>query len=357
MRSHSPSDALGRRRALHAFAAASATCATGGGPLLRAASASVAPPHVPGLPLSDGSLLPFATFGVQIYDDQTAYECTTRALQVGFRSFFTSPEAGNQRGFARAIRDSGIAREELHIAGSILSDAATSYRDAKALTQRACDASLEDLAVGGISALDLLMLERPAVGGPDSIRGQWRALEARRASGAARSLGVCNFDVDQLDSILTPTRSHVAPVVNQIGYNLATRMPHAQLREQHAQRGVALQAWGPLGGPSALIPRSLLDECAAIGRPRRMSASQVALLWLASQGVPFVVHSRSLVHLRDDLAIFEPAPRATAAAAASGFASRSTGTSPPARPSTFARLSDEEVAMLERDSERAPAYY
>ena len=62
MRSYSPSDALGRRRALHAFAAASATCATGGGPLLRAASASVAPPHVPGLPLSDGSLLPFATF-------------------------------------------------------------------------------------------------------------------------------------------------------------------------------------------------------------------------------------------------------------------------------------------------------
>ena len=58
------------------------------------------------------------------------------ALEAGFRSFFTSPEAGNQRGFATAIRDSGIARSELFIAGTVLSDDAEGYRQARALTQR-----------------------------------------------------------------------------------------------------------------------------------------------------------------------------------------------------------------------------
>jgi 2,5-diketo-D-gluconate reductase A len=321
-------------------AVALATAATASSPLMPPSSAVAAAqtPMMPALRLSDGSPLPLATFGIQIYDDATAYACTTRALQAGFRSFFTSPEAGNQRGFARAIHDSQIAREQLFIAGSVLSDEASSFRKGEELTARACDASFEDLAFGGVDGLDLLMLERPAVAGGDAIRGQWRALEQRRASGSARSLGTCNFDVSQLDCILRGSRgrgrrpatlSSAPVVVNQIGFNLATRMPHAAIRQAHAERGVALQAWGPLGGPSALIPRAILDECAALGKPRGKSASQVALRWLAQQNVAFVVHSRSLGHLRDDLAIFDAA----------------------------SALSEAEMRRLERDSESAPAYY
>jgi 2,5-diketo-D-gluconate reductase A len=323
---------VGRRGAIELATAASSSLLAAP---YAAAAASAAPVAMPALRLSDGSPLPLATFGVQIYDDDTAYECTARALDAGFRSFFTSPEAGNQRGFARAIRDSQIPRESLFIAGSVLSDEAMSFRNGEELTARACDASFEDLAVGGLDGLDVLMLERPAVAGDDAIRGQWRALERRRAAGAARSLGTCNFDVAQLDCILKgsgrgrPTALSCPPVVNQIGFNLATRMPHAAIRQEHAKRGVALQSWGPLGGPSALIPRSILDECAAIGKPRGKTASQIALRWLTQQNVAFVVHSRSLSHLRDDLAVFDAA----------------------------SALSETEMRQLERDSESAPAYF
>ena len=309
---------LGRREAL-VLAAASASS-----PMPTLALA----PRMPALRLVDGQLLPLATFGLQIYDDSAAYKYTTQALEVGFRSFFTSPEAGNQRGFARAIRDSGLERSSVYIAGSVLSDEATTFRNGKALTTRACERSLEDLAVGGLESLDLLMLERPAVAGCEAIRGQWSALESLRSLGVARSLGTCNFDVDNLDCLLDGRRGAVAcpPVVNQIGFNLATRMPHALLKRQHAERGVALMAWGPLGGPSALIPRSILDECAALGKSRGKTAEQVALMWLAQQGVAYVVHSRSASHLKEDLGIFDR---------------------------TTAPLSEDEVARLERDSERA----
>ena len=67
---------------------------------------------------------PLASFGPQISDDDRAYELTKVALEVGYRNFFASVLAGNQRGFARAVKDSGIPREELYICGSVVSNRA-----------------------------------------------------------------------------------------------------------------------------------------------------------------------------------------------------------------------------------------
>ena len=256
-----------------------------------------APPatlNLPSIPLRDGSRLPLATFGIQIYDDDTAFETTTLALNAGFRSFFTSPEAGNQRGFARAIAQSDVPRGALHIAASVLSDDADGFRAARATTARRCAASLADLAACG--GIDMLMLER-AGGDAASIRGQWRGLEEQQIG----RLGVANFDLEQLDAARAGARR--PPLVNQLPYSLGVRMPHATVLREHLDRGVQLQAWGPLGGPFYGLPPRVVDECASIGRRRGgRSAQQVALRWITQQGVPFVVHSRSASHLRDDLA-------------------------------------------------------
>ncbi len=83
-------------------------------------SARACSPFAPTLRLLDGTELPLVTWGVQIYPDSQAQEATLRALECGFRSFFTSPEAGNQEGFARAIRESRVPREELFLAGACL---------------------------------------------------------------------------------------------------------------------------------------------------------------------------------------------------------------------------------------------
>jgi len=347
MASMSLSNAKLCRRRVVSAAAAAASITSGGllapSPTVQAAAIPrvAAASQAAAIVLADGTALPLATFGVQIYDDDTARELTLRALEAGFRSFFTSPEAGNQRGFALAIRDSGLRRDELFIAGTVLSDEAENYRSGFAKTTAAFEASLENLCSGGIDTLDMLMLERASPFGCEAIRGQWRALEAQRAKGMCRSVGVCNFEVSELECLLRArgkgaaaaggprSFARYAPQVNQIGYTLATRMPHRALREAHAAlgEGVALQAWGPLGGPSGLIPRSILDECAEYGKPLGKSASQVSLRWLVQQGVGFSVHSRSAAHLKEDLDVFSW------------------------------RLSDAQMARLEALSERAPDYF
>jgi len=255
--------------------------------------------HKAGVLLRDGSLLPLASFGVQIYDDRTAEALTLQALKAGFTSFFTSADAGNQRGFARALAQSGVQRSNLFVAASVLSDDVESFTGARSRTARACVESLRNLERGGLSGVDMLMLERPARTRA-GIAGQWSALRGMRDAGACQSLGVCNFGLDELDALVEES-----PLVNQLPFSLGVRMPHAAVLKAHARRGVQLQAWGPLGGPDNYFPKSLLAECAAIGRPSGWSGQQVALRWILQSGVAFCVHSGNPRHLRDDIAVLD----------------------------------------------------
>ena len=167
---------------------------------------------------------------------------------MGYRNFFASVLARNQRGFARAVKRSGVPRDELFICGSVLSNQAQGFKPAKQLSARGCEQNLEAFAVGGIDYLDMIsntcsgIVPIPApsplehvpphwtVGfgsrrivldypGPDaeSIRGQWAALEEMREAGTTRTLAVSNFSPPQLDVILSDKRA-TAPAVNQLPY-------------------------------------------------------------------------------------------------------------------------------------------
>ena len=85
-----------------------------------AAPAVAASTYASSTKLADGLVFPLASFGLQIYDDATAEQLTRRALEAGFRNFFASALAQNQRGFARGVRASGIHRDELFICGSVV---------------------------------------------------------------------------------------------------------------------------------------------------------------------------------------------------------------------------------------------
>ena len=82
-------------------------------------------------------------------------------LKAGYRNFFASVLAGNQRGFAKAIQESGIPRDELYICGSVLSNRAGSYEAAYAATKRGCAQNLGAFAAGQIGYLDQIMLDYP----------------------------------------------------------------------------------------------------------------------------------------------------------------------------------------------------
>ena len=133
-----------------------------------AAHGTIASPAMPapkqvGMRLNTGVNFPTTSFGLQIYDDKDAEELTLVALECGYRNFFASVLARNQRGFARAIKRSGVPREDLFICGSVLSNQAQGFDAARMLSARGCRENLEAFA-SATDYVDMIMLDYP---GPD----------------------------------------------------------------------------------------------------------------------------------------------------------------------------------------------
>lgn len=268
--------------------------------------ASVAKPFAtqPGLKLNTGTNFPFASFGLQIYDDGQAQDLTLEALQVGYRNFFASVLARNQKGFARGFKQSGVPRDEVFICGSVLSNSARGFDAARKASQKQCKENMDAFRAGGIDYIDMIMLDYP---GPDSasIRGQWRALEEMQASGLTRSIAVSNFSPEQLDAILV-NASAIKPTVNQlpygVGYNDYYNGRAADIIKANKDRGVIVQAWSPLQrarrGPA-------YQACNEIGKKYGKSGVQVALRWIVDTGATFTTQTQTLSHFQEDIDIFD----------------------------------------------------
>jgi diketogulonate reductase-like aldo/keto reductase len=241
---------------------------------------------------------PLASFGLQVYDDDTAYRLTLTALEVGYRNFFASVLAGNQIGFARAIKASGIPRDELYICGTVLSNRVNGEQAAYAKTKQGCLENMAAFSAGNISKLDMIMLDYP---GPndESIRGQWRAFEdMAMIDKTVSELAVSNFSPIQLDAILINPNS-IKPTVNQLPFSVAYH-PKGVL-EYNTQRGILVQSWSPL---SRVLPR-YGDTLDTIGKKYGKSAAQVGLRWIIQNGAAFSTQSKKKSHFEEDLNVFD----------------------------------------------------
>lgn len=236
-----------------------------------------------------------------MYDDGTAQRLTETAISVGYRNFFASVLAGNQQGFARAVKASGVKREDLFICGSVVSNRARGFENAYRATKQGCQENLQKFAVGGISYIDMIMLDYP---GPDcdSIKGQWKAFEEMLASGATKSLAVSNFSPEQLDCLLADPKATV-PTVNQLPYSISSYQPDAVA--ENKKRGVVVQAWAPLGGSTGGISAKARKACEEIGKVYGKSWAQVALRWIVDRGATFSTQTKSKDHFVEDLKIFD----------------------------------------------------
>ena len=272
------------------FKGAAAASAIGAAPALAKVSAGG-----PSVKLCDGTQFPVASFGLQVYDDEAAYKYTTLALECGYRNFFASVLAGNQKGFGKAVRNSGIPRDELYICGSVLSNRARGEEAAFQSTRRGCDANFRDLNVG---KLDMIMLDYP---GPDaeSIQGQWRGLENMRKDGGVTSLAVSNFSPAQLDVVLkSPGRCTVNQLPLGVGYKTKQ---NADLLRENKKRGVLVQAWSPL----RVLSSGALSACAAVGKQYGKTPQQIALKWILAKGATYTCQTTSKKHFQEDIDVFD----------------------------------------------------
>lgn len=292
----------------HAFSSITTTITTTTGVLVAKptlvqaeSKSSIKVPSIilPSAPSDKLKPFPLASFGLQIYDNDIAYRLTLVALEAGYRNFFASVLANNQPGFAKAILDSGIPRDELYICGTVLSNRADSYKDGYMLTQKGCNQNLNTMnkySNGIISELDMIMLDYPAKT-PEAIRGQWASFCDFAKDGHVSHIAVSNFSPSQLDICINA--SEVVPTVNQLPFSIANH-PKGLL-EENTKRGVHVQSWSPLSSSLPRFNSSLVD----IGRKYGKSAAQVGLRWIVQNGGSFCVQSKKKEHFAEDLNVFD----------------------------------------------------
>ena len=277
--------------------------ATASGLILPSSVLANAAPGATAVDIGNGVTFPLVSFGLQIYDDETAYKLTLTALEVGYRNFFASVLAKNQRGFARAVRDSGVPRKDLFICGSVVSNRASGFSDAKVATTKGWQQNMNAFAAGNIDYLDQILLDYP---GPDkeSIRGQWRAFEEMREQKLTKTLSVSNFSPAQLDFILKDPATTVRPVVNQLPYSVAYHPGNSV--QENAKRGILVQAWAPLGGSlGGRFNSKIKATCSDIAKKYDKSGAQVALRWVIQSGAAVCTQTKNKDHFIEDLNIFD----------------------------------------------------
>ncbi|MFF2060703.1 aldo/keto reductase [Streptomyces sp. NPDC058200] len=243
---------------------------------------------VPHVVLNNGVTIPQLGFGVFQVDDARSTDAVLTALEAGYRSIDTAAAYRNETGVGRAIASSGLSRDDLFITTKLWNDD-QGYESALA----AFDASLDRL---GLDHVDLYLIHWPT-----PARGlyldTWRAMEKLLADGRARSIGVSNFQPAHLQRVLDETG--VAPAVNQI--ELHPALQQAELRDFHAQHGIASEAWSPLA-QGAVLEEEAITEIA--GRHEKTPA-QVVLRWHLQLGNVVIPKSVTPARIRENIDIFD----------------------------------------------------
>lgn len=237
--------------------------------------------------LNNGVEMPVLGFGVYQDEETVCEQCVCDAIAAGYRSIDTASAYLNERAVGRAIRRSGVPREELFITTKLwVQDAG--YES----TKRAFAKSLERLQ---LDYLDLYLIHQPF----GDVYGSWRAMEELYREGAVRAIGVSNFQPDRLVDLIL--HNEVVPAVNQVETH-----PFCQQTEAAAvmaSEGVQIESWAPFAeGRNNLFGNGTLVSLAA---KYRKSVAQVVLRWLIQRGVVVIPKSVRPERMAENIDVFD----------------------------------------------------
>ncbi len=241
---------------------------------------------VPTVTLNNGIEIPQLGFGVFRVDPDKTNRIVRDALDVGYRHLDTARIYHNEEGVGHAIKESGVAREELFVTTKLWNDDQT---DASA----AIDKSLARL---GMDYVDLYLIHWPAPDNDTYVQA-WRSLIEIQQSGRAKAIGVSNFTIDHLERVIAETG--VVPAVNQV--ELHVDFQQAELRAFAAGQGIAIEAWGPLG--QGKINQS--EELAGIAAAHGKTVPQTILRWHTQIGNIVIPKSNNKDRMAENFDIFD----------------------------------------------------
>jgi 2,5-diketo-D-gluconate reductase A len=220
----------------------------------------------PSITLNDGNAIPQVGLGVWQTPPEDTERAVATALKAGYRHIDTAAAYGNEREVGRGVTRSGLPREDVYLVTKLW-NADHGYER----TLAAFDASMDRLGFSGSAAyLDLYLIHWP-MPSKNAFVDTFKAFAHLRDQGHIRSIGVSNFEPEHLRILVDGTG--IVPAVNQV--ELHPLLQQQELREVHAQLGIATEAWSPLGQGSLLTNPAVTTVAQAYGK----TAAQVLIRW------------------------------------------------------------------------------
>jgi 2,5-diketo-D-gluconate reductase A len=233
--------------------------------------------------LADGHELPMLGLGVwQVPDGPECVDAVRAALELGYRHIDTAQAYGNEESVGRALRDASIEREEIFLTTKFF----PAHKDPAAEAEK----SLKRL---GVDYVDLYIIHWPQGG----ATWAWPGMEEAKQRGSARSIGVSNFSVSELEQL--GAVADLAPVVNQVQFSPFEY--RRALLEACRQRDIALEAYSPLGTGRHLSQETVIGIAERLER----TPAQVLLRWCVQHGLPVIPKSTRRERIEENAQIFD----------------------------------------------------
>ena len=244
--------------------------------------------EIPNIRLADAHEMPQLGFGVWQVENDEVGKPVRVALESGYRLIDTAEGYGNEAGVGEAIAKSGVAREDIFLTTK-LNNPRHGFDEAL----KACEDSLKQLRT---DYLDLYLIHWP-LPMHDNYVDTWKAFIKLREEGKVRSIGVSNFLPEHIDRLIAETGT--LPVVNQI--ELHPEFQQREVRTYHADRGIHLEAYSPLGSGAVLDNPAIVS----IAEARGISPAQVILRWHMQEGTIAIPKSVTPDRIKANLELFD----------------------------------------------------
>lgn len=248
------------------------------------------------LTLSNGVQIPQLGLGTWFIDDSKAAEAVKAAVQLGYRHFDTAQAYGNERGVGEGIRTCGIPREELFVVSKVAAEHKT-YEEAK----KGID---ETLAKMGLDYLDMMIIHSPQpwvkVNQCDDRyvegnRAAWRALEDAYKEGKLRAIGVSNFQIGDLNSLMEACE--IKPMVNQILLHISNTP--LDLVDFCQKNDIVVEAYSPIAHGVILNQPELQTMAAKYG----VSVPQLCIRYTLQLGAVSLPKTANPAHMAANAAV------------------------------------------------------
>lgn len=244
-------------------------------------------------PLTNGATIPKLGFGTWLIPTAQAAQCTKDAIDEGYRLIDTAQAYGNEKQVGEGIRASGVPREELFVVSKV----AAELKDYDAVSA-SIDRSVSLMDVG---PLDMMLIHSPQpwaqVNKSDNRfleenRQAWKALEDAVAAGKLKGIGVANFQIEDLENILSTCE--IVPAINQVLCH-AGNTPLHLVEWCHTKR-IRVMAYSPLGH-GAVIDDPVITKMA---EKYEVTPAQLLIRYDVQLGTVPIVKASSPEHLKDD---------------------------------------------------------